>query len=269
MCVAVGDLLTMIVRVLAVTSLLSLVLLIHGALGGQRPKPHKPVRTQETPKGDLKQGESVYKEICFSCHGEAGDGKGPSWLNSMPRPQVFIDRHYMARLTDQYMFEVVKYGKLSVLKKAHASEVVSLPMPGFEAVLTDDQIRALIGFERAFTSGASQASTTRAMFEQHCAICHGRDGRGDGVMASPVQPPPRGFVSAIQPAPADYTDRLFMGRFEDDFLFWLIKKGRIGATEEKGYDTMRPYGHVLSDEEIWSVVRYIRETFINQDQKKR
>jgi mono/diheme cytochrome c family protein len=260
-------------RVVAVISLLSLLVTAPEALGGQRQKPsgkpvEKPAKAQEPPKGDLKLGESVYNEICFSCHGERGDGQGPSWLNSMPRPQAFTDRSYMARLTTQYLFEVVKYGKLSVLKREHPSQVMSVPMPGFETVLTDDEIQALIGFERAFTSGASQASATRALFEQHCAVCHGREGRGDGVMASPAQPAPQGFVSVIQPAPADYTDRVFMERFSDEFLFWLIKKGCVGVTEEKEYDTMRPYGHVLSDEEIWSVVRYIRETFINRDTKR-
>jgi mono/diheme cytochrome c family protein len=35
------------------------------------------------------------------------------------------------------------------------------------------------------------------------------------------------------------------------------------ATEVAGFDTMKPYGHILSDEEIWGVVRYIRETLVN------
>jgi mono/diheme cytochrome c family protein len=260
----------MLTRVVAAVCLLSFVVFMHSALGGQRQKPpSKPVAVQERAKGDFTLGERVYKEICFSCHGQAGDGKGPSWLNSMPRPQVFTDGNYMPRLTDQYMFEVVKYGKLSVLKREHPSQVVSVPMPGFETVLSDEQIKALVTFERAFVGGAAQAVATRSLFAQHCAVCHGQGGRGDGVMASPTQPAPREFVSVIQPAPADYTDRLFMERFSDDFLFWLIKKGRIGATEEKEYDTMRPYGQVLSDEEIWSVVGYIRETFINQDKTKK
>jgi mono/diheme cytochrome c family protein len=55
-----------------------------------------------------------------------------------------------------------------------------------------------------------------------------------------------------------------MGRFSDEFLYALIAKGRIGATEEMGFDTMQPFGHVLNDEEIWGVVRYIRQTFIDR-----
>ena len=59
-------------------------------------------------KGDLVIGESVYKEICFACHGLKGDGKGPGWFNTKPSPQVFINSVYMSRLTDEYIFNVVK-----------------------------------------------------------------------------------------------------------------------------------------------------------------
>ncbi len=221
--------------------------------------------TQTTPKGDLALGESVYKEICFSCHGETGNGKGPSWLNTMPRPQVFIDSNYMSRLTDQYLFEVVKYGKLTVLKReVKGSSLKAVAMPSFEDVLEDSQIRELIAFARSAQRGAPQMSDEmREIFNDACAVCHGAQGRGDGTRTSKRQPAPPGFVSEIQPAPADYHDSLFMERFSDDFLVALIKKGRIEATEVAGFDTMKPYGHVLSDDEIWGVVRYIRETFGN------
>lgn len=265
----------LLTRVIAVISLLGFIIIAPEVLGGQRQKPSgkpagKSAKAQEPPKGDLKLGESVYKEICFSCHGERGDGKGPSWLNNIPAPQVFANPEYMSRLTDQYMFDVVKYGKLAVLKgEIPKSSYDVMAMPSFEQVLEDDQIRQLIAFERAFHNGQPQNSEVREIFVDACARCHGDRGRGDGPDAKPAGVKGRRFVSLIQPAPADYTNPLFMGRFEDDFLFWLIKKGRIGATEEKEYDTMRSYGHVLSDEEIWSVVRYIRETFINQNQQKR
>lgn len=257
----------MTVRILVVVSLFLLTL---GALGGQTPQPvPTPPNVLEPPKGDLKIGESVYKEICFSCHGEAGDGRGPSWRNTNPAPQVFANPEYMSRVRDEYMYEVVKYGKLAVLQgKEPKSPFDVMAMPGFEEVLEDDQIRRLMAFERSFLNGEPRDPEIREIFLDACAPCHGERGRGDGSNAKPADVKGSRFVSVIQPAPADYTNRLFMERFDDDFIFWLIKKGRIGVTEEKGYDTMRPYGHVLSDEEIWSVVRYIRETFIEPNTKR-
>lgn len=219
---------------------------------------------QQPPKGDFALGESVYKEICFSCHGATGDGKGPSWLNTMPRPQVFTDTNYMSRLTDQYLFEVVKYGKLAVLKReVKGSPLESLAMPSFGHLFDDAQIRELIAFVRAFRTGVPQSAELREIFEDACVPCHGKEGRGDGPRASPQQPTPPRFVSEAQPAPADYHDGLFMDRFSDEFLVALIKHGRVGASEAAGFDTMKPYGHILSDEEVWGVVRYIRETFVN------
>ncbi|MBI3080672.1 MAG: cytochrome c, partial [candidate division NC10 bacterium] len=31
---------------------------------------------------------------------------------------------------------------------------------------------------------------------------------------------------------------------------------------QMGFNTMNPYGHIMSDEEIWSVILYIKKTFI-------
>lgn len=216
-------------------------------------------------KGDLAVGKNVYMEICFSCHGMTGDGKGPSWLNTTPRPQVFANPAYMSRFSDRYLYEVVKYGKLAVMKgEVPNSPLEAVAMPSFGDVLEDDQIRKLIELEHALLNGQEPPDPEiKAIFDEACAACHGKGGRGDGERATSKQPPPKSFVSEIQPPPADYTNAALMHRFSDEFRFWLIKEGRLGATEKQGFDTMKPYGHILSDQEVWSVVRYIREVFIN------
>lgn len=223
-----------------------------------------PAAAGVAPRGDAKLGEQVYKEICFACHGEKGDGKGPSWINTKPSPQVFANPDYMSRMSEEYMFAVVKYGKLKVLQ-GEAPEMKALAMPAFGEVLEPEQIRELIRFVRSHANGVPQGSAEiREVFKDACTTCHGEGGRGDGPRAVSQQPPPPRFVSEGQPPPADYSNRLLMQRFQDDFLYALIEKGRIGATVEKGYNTMQPFGHLLSDEEIWGVVRYIRQTFVEK-----
>ena len=216
-------------------------------------------------KGNIDLGRSVYKEICFSCHGMKGDGKGPSWLNTTPRPQVFANPDYMSRFTDRYIYEVVKYGKIPVLKnEVPNSPLEAVAMPAFGDVLEDDQIKKLIELEHALLKGqAPPDAEIKAIFDEACGPCHGKGGQGNGDRAYKTQPPPKRFVSEVQPPPADYTNAALMARFSDEFRFWLIKLGRLGATEEKNFDTMKPYGHILSEEEVWSVVRYVREVFIN------
>lgn len=229
-----------------------------------------PVMAQMAAKrGDLTMGKRVYEEICFACHGLKGDGKGPSWFNTKPSPQVFINSVYMSRLTDEYIFNVVKYGKLRVLKREIPDKKFeSLAMPSFGQVLEDDQIRELIKFERTFSQGGPQSAEMREIFDAACAVCHGKEGRGDGERAYTKQPAPKYFVSEGQPSPMNLTDSQLMARFGDDFLFALIKKGKIGSINEEKFDTMQPFGQVLSDKEIWSVIRYIRETFVNPNKDR-
>lgn len=215
-------------------------------------------------RGDLAVGEQVYLEICFACHGITGDGKGPSWINTKPSPQVFANPGYMSRMTDEYMFNVIKYGKLAVLKREIPDQdLQSLAMPAFGHLFDEKEIKELIRFERAFVTGAPQSPEWKEIFVQACVTCHGEQGRGNGERAV-SQPAPRRFVSEAQPPPADMTDPVLMARFQDDFIVALLKYGRIDATEQAGYQTMRPFGHILSDDEIWSVIRYIRKTFVEK-----
>jgi mono/diheme cytochrome c family protein len=220
-------------------------------------------------RGDLTTGRNVYNEICFACHGGKGDGKGPSWMNTKPSPQIFINSVYMSRLTDEYMFNVVKYGKLRVLKREIPDKKFeSLAMPAFGQVLEDKQIRELIKYERAFSQGGPQSAEMKEIFEDACAVCHGKSGRGDGERAFAKQPAPKYFISDAQPSPMNLTDPQLMARFGDDFLFSLIKYGKVGSVEQARFDTMLGYGHVLNDREIWSVIRYVRETFVNSNKEK-
>ncbi|MFQ5912083.1 MAG: c-type cytochrome [Nitrospinota bacterium] len=224
-------------------------------------------------EGDVALGKDVYKEICFSCHGETGDGRGPSYINTMPYPQVFANPNYMRRLTPQYILDVVKYGKLAVIKgEKNTGRYDILPMPSFEDSLEDDEIRALMAYEKFLLNGKWRPpkgnelsrEEVKEMFEGACEECHGPKGKGNGPKAIGKQAPDKPFVSVAQPAPADQTDGVFMDRFSDEFIFWLIKKGRIAVTEEKNFDIMKPYGHVLSDEEIRGVVRYVWESFVEK-----
>lgn len=222
-------------------------------------------------QGDIALGEKVYNEICFSCHGKEGDGRGPGYLNTIPFPQVFANPAYMSRFIDQYLFDVVKYGKLAVLKKQTPSELsksdIPVDMPAFGHVLTDEQIQGLIQFEKNMAKGVTNpwpSEEIKEIFMDACATCHGPEGKGNGDRVV-KQPPSEQFISQIQPPPADYSNAKLMERFSDEFRVGLIKEGKLGTIEKLGFNTMNPYGQVLSDEEIWSVIKYIRKAFIEKE----
>ncbi|MDR4494854.1 MAG: cytochrome c [Nitrospirales bacterium] len=73
-----------------------------------------------------------------------------------------------------------------------------------------------------------------------CINCHGANGRGDGPGAATLSPPPRIFRS----------HGFWMHRTEGE-IFWVIKHGSAGTA-------MIPFGGLLTDEEIWTVMQYER-----------
>lgn len=73
-----------------------------------------------------------------------------------------------------------------------------------------------------------------------CVNCHGASGRGDGVAAANLDPSPRNF-----------RHHGFWRHRTEGEVFWVIKNGAAGTA-------MIPFGGVLTDEEIWTVIQYER-----------
>ena len=84
----------------------------------------------------------------------------------------------------------------------------------------------------------------RALYDAHCAVCHGPAGKGDGPGARVVRQPMR-----------DFSDPAAMRAVDDRFLFEIIKKG---SSQFGRSNAMPAWGMKLSDEEIRAVVAYIR-----------
>lgn len=77
-----------------------------------------------------------------------------------------------------------------------------------------------------------------------CVTCHGKDGKGLG---SDIEP---GTVRG--PLPRDFTDREWQAARTDGELFWILKNGSKGTA-------MAPFVPlVLTEEEAWAVLRYVR-----------
>ena len=86
--------------------------------------------------------------------------------------------------------------------------------------------------------GADAAKDGAAVFKINCETCHGPQGHGDG---------PAGAV--LDPAPKDLAELQAIAG--DDYLFWRISKGKEGTA-------MVAWKGVLTDEQIWQVISYIR-----------
>ncbi len=99
---------------------------------------------------------------------------------------------------------------------------------------------------RAMTNPLSDSPETiekgKALYKGKgaCFNCHGKSGQGDGPAAASLDPSPRNF----------HHHGFWRHRTEGE-LFWVIKNGSAGTG-------MIGFGNVLSDDEIWSVIRYLR-----------
>lgn len=75
------------------------------------------------------------------------------------------------------------------------------------------------------------------IFQQLCAVCHGKNGKGDGITAS-----------TLQPKPANLHDNTIQSQSEGA-IYWKIKEGR---------PPMPGFKSQLSDQQMWALVTFIK-----------
>lgn len=80
------------------------------------------------------------------------------------------------------------------------------------------------------------------VYETNCASCHGTAGQGDG---------PAG--KNLDPRPTDIARFSRMPMASDGYLYWTVTEG--GAPVGSA---MPAFGNVLSEEEIWQLLMYLR-----------
>jgi putative heme-binding domain-containing protein len=85
----------------------------------------------------------------------------------------------------------------------------------------------------------------RFLFLKFCAHCHGNHGGGDGFNAE-----------FIDKDPAELSDPQFQAKKSNEKIFRVIS---LGGSKVKKSHLMPPFGNTLSEEEIWSLVAFIRQ----------
>jgi cytochrome c553 len=93
-------------------------------------------------KGDAAKGEKDYKAMCVACHGEKGDGNGPAGAALNPKPGNFTDPANAARLTEEWVYKMVKNGG--------AANGKSAMMVAWSGALNEQQIRDVSAYVLKF-----------------------------------------------------------------------------------------------------------------------
>jgi mono/diheme cytochrome c family protein len=90
-------------------------------------------------------------------------------------------------------------------------------------------------------ANSSSAADAKAIYDKHCAKCHGPDGKGQTRMGK-------------QAGAKDYTDPKVQATLDDTKAFKSIKEGQT----VNGKEAMKPFGDKLSDDEIKALVAFMR-----------
>lgn len=88
-------------------------------------------------------------------------------------------------------------------------------------------------------TASNTADLGTKVFQQRCVLCHGPEGRGDGIGGKALNPKPRNFH-----------DKAYMSTRTD---------AQLSATIHNGKGAMPKWGGVLSEAEIQAVLKHVRE----------
>jgi cytochrome c553 len=99
-------------------------------------------------------------------------------------------------------------------------------------------LAAVLGMATAFSAKAVDAAN---LWDHHCAMCHGKDGKGDTKIGGKL-------------GCKDFTDAKVQADIKDDVAFKDIKEG---LKSDDGRKLMKPFGATLSDDEIHALVAYV------------
>ena len=93
----------------------------------------------------LAQGQKLYALHCAACHGANLEGQ-PDWRRRLPNGRLPAPPHDAGGHTwhhpDRVLFEITKHG----LAPPNAPAGYQSDMPAFAGKLSDDEIRAVLGF---------------------------------------------------------------------------------------------------------------------------
>lgn len=89
-----------------------------------------------------------------------------------------------------------------------------------------------------FTNNSNTEQKGKILFEKLCTACHGNAGKGDGAAGVALKPRPQDLTSAM------------VQKQTKGAIFWKITTGR---------SPMASYKTVLTDDQRWQLVSYIRK----------
>lgn len=84
------------------------------------------------------------------------------------------------------------------------------------------------------------------LYSRYCSPCHGESGDGAGYNAANLDPQPRDLTDS---------EEEYMAKLSNDEIYEVLELGGYGVDLA---GTMPVWGKVFSEEELWSIIAYVR-----------
>ena len=100
---------------------------------------------------------------------------------------------------------------------------------------------------------AQAVTDGKALYQRYCAACHGADLKGQPNWRE------RDSAGYLPAPPHDQSGHTW--HHADQQLFTIVKEGLQGIAGTDYRTNMRAFGEQMNDDEIWSVLAYIKSTW--------
>lgn len=205
-------------------------------------------------------GRDIFFEYCSGCHGRRADGRGPQSLNLIPRPQNLRNAQFVKYLTDDRLYTSISGGVRGTAMQAF--ELTLMPERRWQVIhyirslTADDNINIpnALDYQPVPPNAKNRVELTPAfiasgkkLYLNYCSNCHGATADGHGIIAPNLTPGPRNLVVVTS-----WGEKPFIDYMPDGRLYESITNGVPGTS-------MSPWIKVMTDEERWSIITYLRD----------
>jgi cbb3-type cytochrome c oxidase subunit II len=207
----------------------------------------------------LQRGKEIYVDKCLTCHGCAGNGLGSYGGTLIVTPANYKQDPFRNMPDDQWfwhvsegipgtvmppwkesMSEADRWSAIRYIQQIFARPIMRDPAEG-------DPTPEYANLANPLAKTVQTLEEGKAIFIRECMVCHGDAGRGNGLFAEGLQPPPPDFSDGSYGTLANPS-------YTDSDYFWRISEGLP-------WSAMPSWKLRYSDEDRWKVVYYIRVNF--------
>ena len=171
--------------------------------------------------------KETYDTYCGLCHGYDGEGYLAPQANALANPE------FLAASTDDFLRYAIVYGRPTTKMSPWGEEAGGpLNSTDVERIITHMRSWEILPpadiHEQVISGDIENGSS---LYDIHCVQCHGEQGQGDSALS--------------------LDNATFLESVSDGFLLHALTEGRSGTT-------MISYSQILTEEEMFDLVAFIR-----------